>query len=59
MLQRAAEKGKLNEDDFQSASKRLKITNDLKQLGSSDLVIEAIVEVLDIKNQSLRTLKIL
>ncbi len=57
MLQRAAEKGKLNEDDFQSASKRLKITNDLKQLGSSDLVIEAIVERLDIKQSIFENLE--
>ncbi|NNE39136.1 MAG: 3-hydroxyacyl-CoA dehydrogenase [Gammaproteobacteria bacterium] len=49
MLWRSVEKGKMNEEDFQSASKRLKVTNDFKQLAETDLVIEAIVEKLEIK----------
>lgn len=49
MLQRAVEKGKMAEDAFQAASERLKVTDDLNQLSECDLVIEAIIEKLEIK----------
>ncbi len=48
-LQRRVDKGALSEKDMDSVLKRITMTSDLEQLSSSDLVIEAAVEHMEIK----------
>lgn len=55
-LGRAVEKGKLSAEDRDAALGRIAMTTDLDDLASADLVIEAIVEDIDVKNELFRSL---
>ena len=56
-LNRAVSKGKLNENEAESVLSRINGTADLNQAASNaDLVIEAIIEIMDIKKQVYREL---
>lgn len=55
-LGRAVEKGKLGAEDRDAALGRLRGTTELEALADCDLVIEAVVEDLQIKNEMWRTL---
>ena len=50
-LQRKVEKGQVTSDERESALDRLSLTTDLSELTGCDLVIEAIVEELDVKQE--------
>lgn len=49
LLARAVEKGKMTEDDVQSAKGRLSYVTDIQSLSDADIVIEAVVENADVK----------
>ncbi|MCA9273084.1 MAG: 3-hydroxybutyryl-CoA dehydrogenase [Phycisphaerales bacterium] len=49
LLARAVEKGKMTEDDVKAAKSRLTYVTDVKDLGQSDIVIEAVVENAEVK----------
>ncbi len=49
MLQRAVEKGKLSENNFELAKRCISISAKLEELSNCDLIIEAVVEKLDVK----------
>jgi 3-hydroxybutyryl-CoA dehydrogenase len=51
LLQRAVAKGKISEDEFDAIMQRMQPANDLKALKDCDLVIEAIVELVDVKQK--------
>lgn len=55
-LGRAVEKGKLSEADRDATMGRLSGTTSLDDLADCDLVVEAVVEDLDVKNEMWRTL---
>jgi len=55
-MERAVEKGKLEADARDEAWERLAFTTELEDLSDRDIVIEAIVEDLDAKNELFRTL---
>ena len=55
-LDRAVEKGKLEAADRDAAWSRIRFTTDLADLADRDLVVEAIVEDLDAKNELLSAL---
>jgi 3-hydroxybutyryl-CoA dehydrogenase len=55
-LSRLVEKGKLSEEDKQSALKRVAFTTDLALSADSDLVLDAIVENTEIKKELFKTL---
>lgn len=55
-LHRAVEKGKLSADDRDAALSRIHTTTDLQDLKDCDLIIEAVTEQLDVKNEMFRTL---
>lgn len=55
-LSRLVEKGKLPEEEKEAALSRLRGTTDLADLAACDLVIEAIVEDLEVKNDVWRQL---
>ena len=56
-LGRAVEKGRLTADERDAALERLTLTTDLEDLAGCDLVIEAIVEELDAKQELFRSLE--
>jgi 3-hydroxybutyryl-CoA dehydrogenase len=56
-LSKAVEKGKLSEQQFEAATKAISSSTDAAALGSSDMVIEAIAERLDIKHALFRSLE--
>jgi 3-hydroxybutyryl-CoA dehydrogenase len=51
LLQRSVAKGKLSEADFEATMARMQPAAELSQLSDCDLVIEAIVEILDVKQK--------
>lgn len=51
LLQRSVAKGKLSEADFEATMGRLQPAAELAQLQDCDLVIEAIVEILEVKQK--------
>ncbi|HDZ55539.1 hypothetical protein LCGC14_0065560 [marine sediment metagenome] len=51
LLQRSVAKGKLSEGDFDATMERMQPASDLEQLKDCDLVIEAIVEILEVKQK--------
>ena len=55
-LGRLAEKGKITEDDKAAALSRINFTTDIKAVADSDLVIEALIEDLAIKEEYLKNL---
>ena len=55
-LNKAVERGKLPEADRDAALSRLKTTTDLQDLAGVDIVIEAVTEDLELKNDMFRTL---
>ena len=55
-LNRAVEKGKLSADDRDAALSRIHTTTELQDLKDCDLIIEAVTEQLDVKNEMFRTL---
>lgn len=55
-LKRAVEKGKISKQDRDAIWSRLKGTLDLENLQDSDLIIEAVVENLEVKNEMFSTL---
>lgn len=55
-LKRAVEKGKISEQDKNAIWNRLNGTLDLENLKGSDLIIEAVVEDLELKNEMFSTL---
>jgi 3-hydroxyacyl-CoA dehydrogenase len=55
-LGRAVEKGKLAAGDRDAARNRISSTTRLEDLAACDLIIEAIVENLDLKKETYRTL---
>ncbi|MBA4156067.1 MAG: 3-hydroxyacyl-CoA dehydrogenase family protein [Gemmatimonadetes bacterium] len=55
-LGRAVEKGKMGGEDRDAALGRLSGTTELSELASCDLIIEAVVEDLEVKNAMWRTL---
>lgn len=55
-LGRLAEKGKLTTDDRDAASARLSFTTDIDALRECDIIIEAVTEDLDLKNDLWRKL---
>ncbi|CAN5853275.1 hypothetical protein BH23GEM5_BH23GEM5_19670 [soil metagenome] len=55
-LGRAVEKGKLAAEDRDATLGRLRGTTRLEDLGECDIIIEAVVEELQIKNEMWRTL---
>jgi 3-hydroxybutyryl-CoA dehydrogenase len=50
-LGRLVERGKMTAEDRDAALKRLRFVTDLGELGDRDIVIEAVTEELDLKNQ--------
>ncbi len=55
-LGRALEKGKLSNDDRDSILQRITLTTELEELKDADLIIEAVVEDLEVKNDILAQL---
>ena len=55
-MQRGVQRGKLAEADAAAARKRIRGTTNLSDLASSDLIIEAVVENMDLKKEVYRTL---
>ncbi len=55
-LGKLAGKGKISEDDKEAALERITTTSDLADLGEADLVVEAVVEKLQVKQQVLADL---
>ncbi|HEX6938991.1 MAG TPA: 3-hydroxybutyryl-CoA dehydrogenase [Longimicrobiales bacterium] len=55
-LGRAVEKGKLPADERDAALRRLHFTTSLEELRGADIIIEAVTEDLDVKNELFRTL---
>ncbi len=53
---RAVKRGKLTEDDQQALVKRITFTTDLAETKDCDLVVEAVIEQLPIKQELFRTL---
>lgn len=51
LLQRSVAKGKLSEADFEATMARMQPAAELSQLKDCDLVIEAIVEILEVKQK--------
>jgi 3-hydroxybutyryl-CoA dehydrogenase len=56
-LSKAVEKGKLSEQQYDAATKAISSSTDAAALGSTDMVIEAIAERLDIKHALFRSLE--
>lgn len=59
IMTRLCEKGKLTSEEAQAALERLSIITSLSELADSELIIEAIIENLDIKQQLLRDLEVI
>ncbi|HBI29789.1 MAG TPA: 3-hydroxyacyl-CoA dehydrogenase, partial [Deltaproteobacteria bacterium] len=57
MLRRAAEKGRMATEDAEQAIARVTVAETLEACADADLVVEAIVENLEIKQQLFRTLE--
>jgi 3-hydroxybutyryl-CoA dehydrogenase len=57
MLGRAEEKGKLSRGEADASIKNISITTDMNKLSSCDVVVEAIVEKLEIKQSLFRDLE--
>lgn len=57
MFSRAVEKGRMESAQARNAGERIKCTNDVAQLASADLVIEAIIENLEIKQSLFQQLE--
>ena len=55
-LSRAVDKGKLPAEDRDAAIARIRTTTDLEALNNADIIIEAVTEDLDLKNEMFRTL---
>ncbi|MCI0435745.1 MAG: 3-hydroxyacyl-CoA dehydrogenase NAD-binding domain-containing protein [Gemmatimonadetes bacterium] len=55
-LGRAVDKGKMTAEDREAALQRVRMTTRLEDLRSADLVIEAVTENLEMKNEMFRTL---
>jgi 3-hydroxybutyryl-CoA dehydrogenase len=55
-LGRAVEKGKLSSEDRDATLGRLRATTSLEEMADCDLIIEAVVEELEVKNAMWRTL---
>jgi 3-hydroxybutyryl-CoA dehydrogenase len=55
-LDRAAERGRLTEEDRENTLSRIQTTTALADLGDVDIVIEAVTENLEVKNQIFREL---
>jgi 3-hydroxybutyryl-CoA dehydrogenase len=51
LFSRAVEKGRMSEDEVQSAKSKLTYVTDMNYLDDADIVIEAVVEDLDIKKK--------
>jgi 3-hydroxybutyryl-CoA dehydrogenase len=57
MVSRAAEKGQMSEGDAAAANGRLEIVGALSELADCGMVVEAIVEILDVKRDLFRELE--
>jgi len=57
MLQRAVEKGKLSDRDFVQAKQSITISSRLENLSNCDLIIEAVIEKLDVKQSLFQKLE--
>ncbi len=57
MIRRAAEKGRMTDDDATEAAARLELVGDLAGLADCDLVVEAVVEDLEAKRALFRRLE--
>jgi len=55
-LSRAVEKGKLPAEDRDASIARIRTTTELEALRDADIIIEAVTEDLDLKNEMFRTL---
>ena len=51
MLGKAIEKGKLTAEERDATLERLEFTTEVRDLGDCDIVIEAVIEDLDVKNR--------